>query len=116
MGFTITVRNQQFGIHKDHFNVFLAICQEYGYKYISLGDSRGIKCNRWVFKLDDENNIVSINFHGDNRLDSYDFLNKFSRIVIPHSFIEILDDDSDIWRWVFLNGVMERKNSTISFN
>lgn len=111
MGYGISVRNQEFKIKSIYYNDFLKICKEYGYDY----GEEGIKCNRWYFEVDEERNIINIEFHGENHWDSDEFLQKFATLVENNSFIEIIDDADNIWRWVFNNNQMIKKEPTITW-
>ncbi len=56
---------------------------------------------RWHPIIDDENNIIDLEFVGDKLGDEQILFNKISSFVEEKSFILVASDEGKVWRWIF---------------
>lgn len=56
---------------------------------------------QWDLSFDDNGNISGISFAGDKLVNELFFLEIIAPFVTEGSFIEILGEDGERWRWVF---------------
>ena len=71
---------------------------------------------RWELGFDEENNISAIYFNGEKYWDDDTTLLKtIAPYVADGSFIEMRGEDSEVWRWVYKNGVIETHYAELTF-
>lgn len=56
---------------------------------------------RWPISYDRAGNVTKIKFSGENAGDDFHLFKALAPFVKAGSFIEILGEDGDRWRWVF---------------
>lgn len=69
---------------------------------------------RWMFELDEKNNVVEINFDGEKGRDD-DELKPLAPYVKDGSYVEMMGEDGARWRWIFKNGKIITKDAKISW-
>ena len=80
-----------------------------GYPWVimSFSKSNDIKyifnCWRWKVTQDNENNIINILFSGQKLGDDFIFFNAIAPYVLENSFIEMMEENGEKWRWSFTN-------------
>ena len=62
------------------------------------------QCWRWNVYFDDNNNITDISFDGEKMGDDRVLFDAIAPFVENNSFIEMRGEDTDMWRWKFVNG------------
>lgn len=70
---------------------------------------------RWGTETDDENNIMEITFEGQNSGDEKILFTAIAPFVREGSYIEMVGEEGDLWRWTFKGGQMEEQSGRISF-
>lgn len=74
-----------------------------------------LKAWRWEVDLDEDLNIININFIGEKLGDDINLFEAIAPFVEDGSYIEMSGEDGDIWRWVFEDGKCIEKNAIITF-
>ena len=70
----------------------------------------------YLAELDDEGNIIDLNFNGDKL--AYDEDTMFQAIapyVEDGNFIEMVGEDGDRWRWVFKDGKCKEVRAEVTW-
>jgi hypothetical protein len=70
---------------------------------------------RWEPELDEEYNVIDLQFSGTNCWDDFDTLNAIAPFVEKDSYIEMLGEDGDRWRWNFDGEKCVEKHAKVSW-
>lgn len=70
---------------------------------------------RWEVEMDDEENVVGIEFYGEKLGDDEQLFGMLAPFVEPGCFIEMQGEDGTLWRWVFDGKSCEEKSAIISW-
>jgi hypothetical protein len=65
---------------------------------------------------DDDHNIIDLEFTGEKLGDDTKLFNCIAQFVEDDSYIEMVGEDGDVWRWVFKNGNCEKVYSIVSLD
>lgn len=74
------------------------------------------KAWRWEIEFDSSGDIGYLQFIGEKLGDEDIFFEAIAPYVESGSYIQVFDDDGEIWRWCFEQGKMLIKNAKISFD
>lgn len=71
----------------------------------------------WPVETDEAGNVIDINFEdGDNKLGDEDVLwAAIAPFVADGSYIQMIGEDGEIWRWLFTNGAARNVKPLISW-
>lgn len=58
---------------------------------------------RWIIELDANDDIINIQFRGEKLGDDKDLFDCIAQYVKEGSYIQMVGEDGEIWRWVFRN-------------
>lgn len=70
---------------------------------------------RWIPAVNENGDIIKIEFSGEKLGDDYQIFNSIAASVQEGSFITFVGEDSKVWRWVFLNGRVEEQKGILTF-
>ena len=74
--------------------------------YVKSNDLKHVfNCWRWNIKQDENNNIVNINFTGQNLGDDFFLFKSIAPFVKTGSFLEFESENNKKWRWIFENNI-----------
>jgi len=65
--------------------------------------------------LDDDGNIIDVEFVGEKSGDDEYILNTIAPFVEPGSYIEMHGEDGALWRWFFDGKTCEEKSATVTW-
>jgi len=118
MGYCIDQRDASFFISKDNLDSVLSAIHRLGHDYTNshyyswidndytnYNDLKKVfNCWRWEICDDKEGNIIAIYFNGSKLGDDMVLFRAIAPYVKNDSYIEIMGEDGEFWRWVFKNG------------
>ncbi len=81
----------------------------------SVSVGQAVNAFRWIIELDKDRNIVDLYFNAEKYGDDEQLMRVIAPFVKSNSFIEILGEDGNRWRWVFDNGVLKTLNAVITW-
>ena len=70
---------------------------------------------RWAIHEDDDGNVDDIEFEGENAGDDLVMFKVIAPFVKKGSYIEMVGEEGDRWRWVFDGGMCEEVKAKISW-
>ncbi len=70
---------------------------------------------RWDPEVDDDLNIINLDFTGEKLGDDFELFKAIAPFVQDGSYIEMSGEDGDIWRWIFEGGKCIERNASITF-
>lgn len=73
-------------------------------------------CWRWEAPLDEEGNILDMNFMGEKAADDELLFQKIAPFVENGSYIEMQGEQGEVWRWIFEDGVLHEREAVIDFS
>lgn len=59
---------------------------------------------RWPIRVDADGNIVEIRFEGEKLGDDESMFSAISEFIEDKSYIQILGEEGEAWRWYFIGG------------
>jgi hypothetical protein len=71
---------------------------------------------RWTPTLDDDYNIVGVEFQGEKMGDDMAFFSAIAEFVEDGSFIQMRGEDGGQWRWKFSGGKCEEEHANVSWD
>ena len=71
---------------------------------------------RWEVEMDDDENVVGIEFYGEKLGDDEKLFGMLAPYVESDCFIEMQGEDGAMWRWVFDGETCEEKQAIISWD
>ena len=74
-----------------------------------------IERTRYDFELNAEGDIIDIIFRGETLRDDFEMFQKVAPYVQNGSFVEMIGENGDRWRWVFKDGECLEMNAIISW-
>ena len=117
MGYCMDQRDSDFRITKKNKEKALEVVREslinnwppkFGYSWIDLQDIEQAEtleelfhACRWYVEKDKDDNINRIIFCGEKLGDDLLVFNCFAPFVEDGSYIEMVGEDGELWRWVF---------------
>lgn len=117
MGYEISLMNQNFYIAKENINDALCAinktAEEFNEKYsysleIHSNIYEAFNFHSYHVAQDNDGNIFDINYESYKLRDEFEFLFKpIEKFVRDGSYIQMLGEDGQMFRWVFSNGVCE---------
>lgn len=69
----------------------------------------------YYFTLDPEGNITDIEFHGEKLYEDFSLFQSLAPYVKDGSYIEMMGEDGEQWRWVFANGKCREIKATVTW-
>lgn len=75
-----------------------------------------LRCWRWEVELDGAGNIVRLDFEGQSLGDDDKLFGAIAPFVKAGSYIEMIGEDGERWRWLFDGATMVEKNATVSWD
>lgn len=69
----------------------------------------------WVFQYDARGDIDFVSFEGEKLNEDYLFFDAIAPVVRDGSFIEMVGEDGDRWRWCFKDGKCHEIHATYSY-
>lgn len=135
MGYCMKAKKIEFFIAADEKGAALKRVKEmlqgketikgYGQPYYRwMNDSNWAECKtleecleewRWHAKVDEEGNIVGLEFEGEKLGDDLRFFGALAKHVKDGSYIRMLGEDGHQWKWVFKNGEVNELPGKVSF-
>ena len=101
MGYCASMSKSNFHVKTENTGRVIAKIQRFGY----------------IPKLDNDGNIVEIDFEGERLGHDEDVMfNAIAPYVEDGSFIEMVGEDGDRWRWVFKNGECKEIKAKMTWN
>lgn len=88
MSYYIEMKKCEFFVPTHHTGIVFAKMQNYPYD----------------FELDNDGNIVDVEFIGEKLRDDFAKFRSIASYVKDGSFIEMIDEQGEQWRWVFKDG------------
>ena len=70
---------------------------------------------RWDAEVDDDGNIIDLQFVGEKLGDCFTMFQAIAPFVQEDSYIEMVGEDGDRWRWIFDGHTCEEKSATINW-
>lgn len=70
---------------------------------------------RWIPEVNENGDIISVEFSGEKLGDDYQIFNSIAGYVKENSFLTFVGEDSKIWRWLFLNGEVTEQIGVLTF-
>jgi|TARA_R100001530_G_C4306303_1_gene151765 hypothetical protein len=115
MGYYMSQVDQRFRIDKENKEAALdaikALKAESRYDWVDEEEyttaeelEGGLLAWRWRADLDKDGNVVGIQFDGEKLGDDEVLMRAIAPFVKHGSFIEMVGEDQDWWRWSFRNG------------
>jgi hypothetical protein len=134
MGYYMNQTDSKFSIKKKNLNKVVKAIQELRGKE-SIIDSSGrnfswvdhdfyektnisdiLNCWRWEVAFDKGGNVNDITFQGEKFGDDKVLFNSIASYVQDGSYIEIVGEDNQMWRWVFQDGKCFEKYPEIKWD
>ncbi|RFZ77592.1 hypothetical protein DS742_17405 [Lacrimispora amygdalina] len=98
MGYCARMARQQFAAKTEYTGRIIAKIKRYAY----------------TAELDDDGNIIGLNFKGNKlALNEDDMFQAIAPYIESGSFIEMHGDDNAKWRWIFENGKVKKTYATV---
>ena len=66
-------------------------------------------------EVDETGNIISVNFEGEKLGQEYYLFEAIASFVQPYSWIEMEDENRDIWRWIFEDNTCRQIYAAVIF-
>lgn len=106
MGYCISLHDSRFKIKRSNVKLLAkllddTIDSETSESYIAEVVRGYAEENRWPFSFDKNGNVDDISFDGEKLYDDKEFFSDIAKFVETGSYIEILGEEGDRWRWVF---------------
>lgn len=70
---------------------------------------------RWEPEVDDDGSIVGVEFEGEKLGDDMRLWEAIAPAVAEGSFIEMVGEDGEHWRWVFLGGTCVEQHGSVTY-
>lgn len=70
----------------------------------------------YSFELDPDGNIMDIEFIGEKLYDDFSIFQAIAPYVKDGSYIEMMGEDGEQWRWVFQDGECQEIKATVSWS
>ena len=112
MGYNVTLMDSKFFIaDEDKRAAFKALKEKFSFKKARCLEE-ALEAFSYTPKVDEEDNIVDIDLwceklgHNDDEMFSV-----LAPFVKSGSYIEMLGEDGEHWRWIFENGTFEEKQA-----
>lgn len=99
MGYCASMRDSKFFVEAQHTGIVLAKTKEWAYD----------------FELDETGNVTGIEFLGEKVGEDYWMFQSIAPYVKDGSFIEMLGEDGEQWRWVFKDGNCREITAKVSW-
>jgi len=132
MGYCVNLTDCKFDILKDNKAKALQAIKELmgkvnelrsnGFSWVSTDDvlascsfEEAMECWRYPVKIDDNGDIVDIEFDGEKLGEEGLMFEAIAPYVVAGSYLQYQGDDGSIWRFVFDGKKMVDKAATISF-
>lgn len=74
---------------------------------------KALKNESYEFELDNDKNIVGIDFVGSKLRDEFYIFQKIAKYVDDSSYIEMSGEGGFTWRWCFCNGICTEVDAKI---
>lgn len=100
MGYCMSQQESKFSARVENVGRILAIVRKYDL--------------RWEFEYDETGNIVGIQYEGEKLNEDESMFIEMNPYVTPGSYIQMLGDEGDIWRWIF-GPKFEEKHAKLSW-
>ena len=75
-----------------------------------------MKAWRWSPEYDSAGNVTRLSFTGEKSGDDLVLFNAIAPFVQDGSYIEMLGEDGDRWRWIFQDNKCEEKHARIEWD
>jgi hypothetical protein len=113
MGYSVSQGETKFFIAAHNIN-YLHQCLEAFHKSAKKHGFFDIT-KSWEFTIDQEGNITNVNFEGEKLNEDYLMFDGIAPVVKDGSYIEMLGEDGDRWRWCFKDGKCHEIHAEYSF-
>ena len=70
---------------------------------------------RWWVGFNESGDIDNINFEGEKYGDDKVVFGAIAPFVVDGSYIQMLGEDGEMWRWIFNNGELETITGKVTF-
>jgi hypothetical protein len=70
---------------------------------------------RWIPEVNENGDIVGVEFSGEKLGDDYQIFNSIAVYVKENSFLTFVGEDSKVSRWLFLNGEVTEQIGILTF-
>jgi hypothetical protein len=126
MGYYVSQQRARFHISADQINQAFQACKEFGTEHeLSWVNQTAVEGTenlkdclyemRWEISLDKKGNVDHICFEGDKASDQDRVLEILAPFVKHGSYIEMLGEEGELWRYQFHDGLMEEIYPTITW-